>query len=214
MSSPTPPRAPHGPATTRRARAEDAGAVADILTAALADKYRPALGRQAARAVAAEVRHDAAASDRGGYFVVELGGAVVGAAHLAVGDPAEAGFMRRLAGSVGWVAAVRAFLLLSLLGEGRGAGADGYVEELAVDASARRRGAAWALLEALEREAERAGMTRLTLWVTVDNHAARALYRRFGFRVARRRRWLLGRLVFRAPGALYLERALTPAGRR
>lgn len=192
----------------RRARAGDAEALAGILTAALADKYRPALGRRATRAVAAEVRHDVAAARSGGYFVVERDGALAGGAHLAVGDPAEGGFMRRLTRSVGWPTAARALVVLGLLGTGRELAGDAYIEELAVHPEARRRGVAAALLGALEDEARRAGMTRLTLWVTLDNGPARALYGRAGFREARRRCWLVGRLVFRAPGALYLEKPL------
>jgi ribosomal protein S18 acetylase RimI-like enzyme len=45
--------------------------------------------------------------------------------------------------------------------------------------------------------------------VTTNNGPALALYRGAGFHPARRRRWLLGRLLFRAPGALYMEKRLS-----
>lgn len=192
---------------TRRATADDAAAVAEILTSALADKYRPALGRRAAQAVAAEVRHGTRAA-AGGYFVAELDGRLVGGAHLALGEPPGAGYLRRLADEVGWPVAVRAFLVLSLLGEGRRAPDEGYVEELGVAPAARRRGVARALLGALEGEARRAGRRRLTLWVTTNNAGALELYRRSGFRAVRWQRWLGGRLVFGAPGALFMEKPL------
>jgi ribosomal protein S18 acetylase RimI-like enzyme len=195
--------------TTRRATAADAPAVARILVSALGDKYRPALGRWAVQAVAAEVRHGVLAG-HGGYFVAELGGTVAGAAHLALGEPREAGYLRRLADEVGWLVAARAFIVLSLLGEGRRAADEGYVEELGVAESARRRGVARALLAVLEEEARATGRRRLTLWVTTDNAAALALYRGFGFLAVRHHRWIAGRLVFGAPGAVFMEKVLTP----
>lgn len=198
---------PPAGALTRRATADDAGAVAALLVRALGDKYRPALGRGAARAVAAEVRH-ASHAPSGGYFVAEVEGRIVGAAHLALGEPPGPGYLRRLSREVGWPAAARAFVVLSLLGEGRRDPDEGYVEELGVAPSARRRGVARALLAALEREARGAGRRRLTLWVTVNNDGAQALYRGWGFRAVRRQRWLFGRWVFGASGALFMEKAL------
>jgi len=80
-----------------------------------------------------------------------------------------------------------------------------------VDAWARRRGVASALLEACADQAHAAGRRRLTLWVTIDNAGGRALYEATGFAESRRRRWLVGRLLFRAPGAILMERRLAPA---
>jgi ribosomal-protein-alanine N-acetyltransferase len=79
-----------------------------------------------------------------------------------------------------------------------------------VAAWARRRGVARALLAACEAEARRVGRHRLTLWVTIDNAPARALYEGCGFRESWRRAWLIGRLVFRAPGAILMEKPLSP----
>ena len=44
----------------------------------------------------------------------------------------------------------------------------------------------------------------------MTNDAALALYAAEGFREARRRRWFVGRLLFRAPGAIFMERVLGP----
>lgn len=201
------PRPDPRPATTRRATAADAPAVAAILVEALGEKYRPALGGAAARIVEGEVRNASAAS-RGGYFVAEADGRIVGAAHLAVGDPTESGFMARVAAEVGRWRALWALAVLSLLGEDQRAPDEAHVEELSVAPAARRRGVGTALMAALEIEARRAGTTRLTLWVTTSNDGALALYRGLGFTRADRRRWLVGRWVFGAPGALYLEKRL------
>ena len=77
--------------------------------------------------------------------------------------------------------------VLSLLGVGAPDADEAYVDELGVAAWARRRGVGRALLAACEAEARRAGRDRLTLWVTIDNAAARALYEGCGFRESWRR---------------------------
>ncbi len=69
---------------------------------------------------------------------------------------------------------------------------------------------ATALLAMCETEARRHDRTRLTLWVTITNAAARPLYARAGFREVRRRRWIIARMLFHAPGAILMERALRP----
>ena len=56
-----------------------------------------------------------------------------------------------------------------------------YVDALAVEADARRRGVATALLAAAEEEAIRAGMNGVALDTGVANAAARALYEHCGF---------------------------------
>ena len=195
--------------TIRPASADDAEAIAAVLTVALVDKYRPALGRRAADAVAGAVRAEAGAAGVG-YFVAEHDGAVVGAAHLALDEGSGAGLVSGMAAVVGWPRALRAAAVLALVGEGPRAADVGYIDELAVAGGARRRGAGRSLLAACEECARAAGKRRLTLWVTSDNHGALALYRGAGFRAARRRRWLIRRLLFRAPGALYMEKTISP----
>jgi ribosomal protein S18 acetylase RimI-like enzyme len=56
-----------------------------------------------------------------------------------------------------------------------------YIDALATDPDLRRRGAARALLEEAEREAEQRGLRAVTLDTTLDNEAARALYASAGF---------------------------------
>jgi ribosomal protein S18 acetylase RimI-like enzyme len=194
----------------RSAREDDAPAIAAVVVDALADKYGPALGRAAVDGVEELVRRDIREGTASRYWVAELEGRVAGGVHLVLADERGGGALRALAAAVGWPRALRAVLVFSLLGSGRVARDEGYIDELGVAEWARRRGAARALLSACEREARRAGKRRLTLWVTSDNSAARPLYERYGFREARRRRWLLGRLVFGAPGAIFMEMSLPP----
>jgi ribosomal protein S18 acetylase RimI-like enzyme len=194
----------------RRAREDDAPAIAAVVVDALCDKYGPALGRAAVRGVEGLVRRDILEGSTSRYWVAEVDGRVAGGIHLVLEDDRGTGALRALAASVGWPRAVRAVAVFSLLGSGRVGRDEGYIDELGVADWARRRGAARALLSACEREARRVGKRRLTLWVTTDNRAARPLYERYGFREARRRRWLLGRLVFGAPGAIFMEMSLRP----
>jgi ribosomal protein S18 acetylase RimI-like enzyme len=199
------------PPHVRRAREEDASEIAAVVVDALSDKYGPALGRAAVRGVEGLVRRDIREGTRTSrYWVAEVEGRVAGGVHLMLADERGGGALRALAAAVGWPRALRAVLVFSLLGSGRVARDEGYIDELGVADWARRRGVASALLSACEREARRAGKRRLTLWVTFDNDAARPLYERYGFREARRRRWVLGRLVFGAPGAIFMEMSLPP----
>ena len=194
----------------RRALAADADAVGGMLAEALADKYGPALGGDAAAAIAGLLRHDIARVPSSCHWVAELDGRLAGSVHLALAGERNLGFTRTLAEAVGWPRAVRATVVLSLLGTGSPHADEAYIDELGVAAWARRRGVARALLAACETEARRAGRRRLTLWVTIDNAPARALYEGSGFRESWRRAWLLGRLVFRAPGAIFMEKTLSP----
>jgi ribosomal protein S18 acetylase RimI-like enzyme len=202
---PTPPTP-----VVRRAREDDAPAIAAVVVEALSDKYGPALGRAALRGVEGLVRRDVREGTGSRYWVAEVDGRVAGGVHLVLADEGGTGALRALADCVGWPLALRAVAVFSLLGGGRVARDEGYIDELGVAEWARRRGVASALLAACEAEARRAGKRRLTLWVTADNRAARPLYERYGFREARRRRWLVGRLVFGAPGAIFMELSLPP----
>jgi ribosomal protein S18 acetylase RimI-like enzyme len=203
MGTPPPP-------AVRRAREDDAPAIAAVVVEALSDKYGPALGRAALRGVEGLVRRDVREGRGSRYWVAEVEGRVAGGVHLVLADESGTGALRALAESVGWLLALRAVAVFSLLGGGRVARDEGYIDELGVAGWARRRGVASALLSACEAEARRVGKRRLTLWVTADNSAARPLYERHGFREARRRRWLIGRLVFGAPGAIFMELSLPP----
>jgi ribosomal protein S18 acetylase RimI-like enzyme len=205
---------PGPPPRPRLATAADAAGIARILTEALGDKLRPAFGGHAAAVMTALVAHDLGRRAVR-YWVVERDGAVVGAVHLALAQEPDPGFAARVADIAGWRRALWATLVLTVLAHGRLAPDEAYVEELGVAREARRGGVGRALMLACEDEARRRGKSRLTLWVTANNAAGIALYRSLGFTVARRRVWLWGRVLFRAPAALFMEKRLdgrpTPA---
>ena len=194
----------------RPAGTEDADAIAAVVLEALRDKYAPALGDAALQGIAALARWEIDEVPDSRHRVAEIDGRIAGVVHLAVGAEGAEGFCGALAREVGWPRAIRATLVLSLLSHDRLARDEAYIEELAVAGWARRRGVARALLAACEDEARRAGRGRLTLWVTTTNRAALPLYAAAGFRESRRRRWLVGRVLFRAPGAIFMERVLEP----
>lgn len=194
----------------RPAGVDDADAVAAVVHDALRDKYAPALGGAALRGIAALARWEIEEVPSSSHWIAEIDGRLAGVVHLAVGPGGVQGFCGALAREVGWPRAVRATLVLSLLAPTDLAADEAYVEELAVAGWARRRGVARALLATCEREARRLGRSRLTLWVTTTNDAALPLYASAGFRETRRRRWLVGRLLFGAPGAVLMERELSP----
>jgi ribosomal protein S18 acetylase RimI-like enzyme len=191
----------------RPARREDAEGIATTLVEALADKFRPAFGRHALPAMTALVRHDL---QRGAlrYWVAERRGTLAGVVHLALEQEPDPGFASRVASAAGWGVALRATLVLGVLAHGRLRPDEAYIEELAVSHGERRQGIGRALLAACEEEARRDGKLRLTLWVTRENAAGIALYESSGFSIRRRRRWLSGRLLFGASGALFMEKSL------
>lgn len=196
-----------GEVTLRRARTEDADAVAALLDDGLADKFRPAFGRRSLAAVQAFVRADIRAQP-GRRIVAEAGGEVVGTACLSVAGsppPALLGPVRR---EVGPTVALRALLVLGALGVRRMAPGDAFVEELAVAVGARRRGVGRQLMQRCEHEARRAGCRQLCLNVTSDNAPARALYERCGLSVSEREHWYVRRVLFGAPGSLVMRKRL------
>ena len=196
-----------GEVQLRRARSDDADAVARMLDEGLADKFRPAFGRRSLDAVRAFVRADIRAQPER-RIVAEAAGGIRGTASLSIsGDPPPAllGPVRR---EVGLTVATRAFLVLSALGVRRMAPGDAFIEELAVATDARRQGIGRRLVERCEHDARRAGCRRLCLNVTSDNSSARALYESCGLSVSDRESWFLRRLLFGSPASLLMRKRL------
>jgi ribosomal protein S18 acetylase RimI-like enzyme len=190
----------------RPAAPGDAGAVASILATALGAKYGPAMGPRAEEALRALVADEVARADHG-YWVAELGGRVVGAAHLAVaGEAADRDVGRRLTAVLGRARATWALSTLALLSHGPLGDDDAHIGEVGVVPDARRRGVARALMLRVEERARELGKTRLSLLVTTENAPAIALYRDLGYTVRRRTRWYAGRAVFGSRGALIMEK--------
>ncbi len=200
----------HRPPEIRPASPGDARSIARLVCEALGDKYRPALGGRAMEGIAALVDRDVGGAGANQRWVAEVGGRMAGCVALVLDHDPDAGFPGTLARAVGWPRAIRATLVLGTLGHGRLTADEGYIDELAVAGWARRRGVARALIETCAAQARAADRSRLTLSVTIDNDAARRLYATSGFCEIHRRRWLTGRLLFRAPGAILMERRLAP----
>ena len=123
-------------------------------------------------------------------------------------DPPAVGVARRLAQVVGWTRTLWALGALSILSHGPLAEDEAYVGELAVASGARRQGVGLMLMRHLDTQAAALGKSRVTLWVTDDNDAARALYAGLGFTEHSDRRWRLGRLIFKSRGAILMEKRL------
>ena len=174
---------------------------------------RPAFGAAGPAAIASLVERDINRPTIR-YFVAERAGTVVASTRLAVGQDASADGIHPIASRIGWPRAIRGALVLGLLTHRRLAGDEAYIEELAVAPKFRRQGIARALLDRCDDEARQNGKRRMILWVTEQNTGAVALYEGHGYRIARRMRTLRGRLLFRAPVALLMEKALpgTPDG--
>jgi ribosomal protein S18 acetylase RimI-like enzyme len=174
----------------RRARPEDAEAVADLLyesSSELYDRYAGGSGA-ARRLLAAAFRHPGTTSSAEVMTVAELDGEV--AAVLAAFPVGEAerrarSFLRlslRRLPPWRWPPALRLFRL----------GAEAapppppralYVDALATSSRFRRRGAARALLDAARERAVRLRLTSVALDTETANAPARALYDGAGFRV-------------------------------
>lgn len=200
----------------RPAMTSDARAIARILAGGLGDKYGPAFGRHAMDALTAIVRASDGAPPGGYRVALDGDGTPCGVAFLGL-DGAGAPVFGPISREVGAITAIRASVVLLAFAKGRVEPDEAHLDELAVSPDARRRGIGSALLAECCDAAESVGMRRISLWVTGDNTAARALYARAGFRVVQRRRWWIGRLLFGARGALLMERRLdgppTPGAR-
>lgn len=197
----------------RRARAGDADRVAELLSEALADKYRPAYGDRARRAIRAVMLAEIAAGTPG-YMVADAGGRVVGAAHLTCADSPYVDWRGTLRSAIGRRGTWRADAVLAFLAHGPLSPGEGYVGEVAVDPAWRRRGVGDAVMSAVEEDARRRGCDFLSLWVTAENAAARALYEARGFRHVRTRRLPLGPRLFGARRLVLMHLSLARSPRR
>lgn len=191
----------------RLASPADAETIGALMSLALADKFRPALGRSAAVAMGAVVRDDLERRV-GRYWVATDGERILGAVHLIFGGDQASRFLRVVARSAGALTAARAYVVMAALGTGTLARDEAYVEELVVAEDVRGRGIGRALLQACVADARRAGRRRLSLHVTSNNETALGLYRSLGLMVVDERPWFLRRRLFRAPGMAYMQRPI------
>lgn len=201
--------APHA-IVVRRAEEADVPAMAAIVARAFADKFLPAFGTEerAIRALSPYVAAETAR--RGNYvFVAQADGVVVGSVSVSTQRGAVRGVPGMFIRALGFWGAMRALLVLSLLGDPAPAPDEAFVEVLGVAPEYRRRGVGRALMIAAEEHARSLRKRRLALYVTANNYSAQRLYLSRGLVVQRRLPSVTGWLFFRAPGFWRMEKALT-----
>lgn len=96
----------------------------------------------------------------------------------------ESHWRMRLRGAVTWLAVDDDGTprgIVGMIQEPGSPATDRHVVQLWVAPESRRRGVAWALLDAVRAAASAEGATTVSLWVADDNHAAGDLYVRAGF---------------------------------
>lgn len=200
---------PHPAPRVRRATAEDAAAVANIVARAFPDKFLPAFvtEERAIRALTPYIR--AAITRNGNYvFVATLGDQIAGTVSLCVRRAMVMGVFGMFVRAVGLPGALRAVLVLGMLGDPAPAPDEAYVEVLGVAPEYQRHGLGRALMVAAEDLARVLRKRRLTLYVTANNHAAQSLYISRGMAVQRRTPSLVGLVLFHAPGFWRMEKRL------
>jgi ribosomal protein S18 acetylase RimI-like enzyme len=182
----------------RPAQMDDIYPILNLHREAFADKFGAAFGAngtaRGVEAMAEAWRRQGSAALRG-MLVASIDGKVIGTITLRTwemgGDntgAAELAFQQVL----GAWGAIRSIFALSLL-DHQIDRAEGYITDVAVLSSYRRRGVAQALLSHAEEEARVRRKRYLGLYVSAANAGARQLYRRTGFTERRvRRSWLAG----------------------
>lgn len=199
----------YSPPVVRRAAADDAPAMADIVARAFPDKFRPAFGNDA-RAARALTPYTRATMRRHGteVYVAEVDGQVAGTVSLVLRKGFVFGTSGMFVRAVGVWWTLRAIAVLGFLSEPSPQGDEAYVEVLSVAPEYQRRGVGRALMSAAEARARTLGRRRLTLYVTANNHAAQALYHAQGLTVQRRSTSLVAWLLFRTSGFWRMEKQL------
>ncbi len=196
--------------TIRTARLEDSYPILRLHSAAFADQFGAAFGRQRDRgidALADAWRRQGSAVMRGLYLAC-LGDEIVGTIALRTSDmrfdtsgATEIAFHRAL----GPWGAMRSMFALSLI-DHRVGREEGFISDVAVSAAYQRRGIARLLLAHVEREARARRCRYLGLYVSAANLRARALYQTAGFTDIRTRRSLLALLVVRQYAWNYMRK--------
>lgn len=197
----------------RLARIEDIKPILELHCEAFADKFGSAFGvngtTRGVAALEASWRRQGAQALRG-MFVAEYAGRVIGTTTLRTWEmgnddtgATELAFQQVL----GLWGAMRSIFALSLLDHRVGRG-EGFITDVAVLASLRRRGVARALLARVEEEARLRSKHYLGLYVSGANLGARTLYQRLGFYEARVRRSWLTRVIFGQREWVYMRKDL------
>ncbi len=178
-----------GVLTVRAPGEEDLGDIAEVLVSAFPAEAQAAFGDEPDRQLAgvrALLRANAVPWRTG--LVAELDGEVVGLAALAWPDEKQRrGVWRELREEMPPFAALRALIVLSLLGEESAIPGEGLLSVLGVRKEARKQGIGCALVQASLEAARRRDLDAVRLSVASNNPVAMRLYERTGFR--RKGRW-------------------------
>jgi len=197
----------------RPARMGDIYPILRLHREAFADKFGAAFGAKGTargvEAMAEAWRRQGSAALRGMHVATadgqvigtitlrtwEMGGDNTGAAELA---------FHQVLGAWG---AIRSIFALSLL-DHQIDRAEGYITDVAVLGSYRRRGVAQAMLNRVEEEARLRRKRYLGLYVSAANEGARQLYRRAGFAEKRMRRSLLAGWILHQRSWIFMRKDL------
>lgn len=197
----------------RPATMDDIYPILQLHREAFADKFGAAFGvRGTARGIEAmaEAWRRQGSSSLRGMLVALADGQVIGTISLRTWEmgsensgAAEMAFHQVL----GLWGALRSIFALSLL-DHQIDRAEGYITDVAVLGSYRRRGVAQALLGCVEEEARRRRKRYLALYVSAANQAARQLYLGVGFVEHRVRRSLMAGWMLRQHAWIYMRKDL------
>ncbi len=196
-----------GPVRVRQARESDRRAVGHLLAVGFADKFAPVFGCDPDRTAA--ILADLPPS--GTVYVAEGAGRVVGTFTLVLDERPPSSVWPVLRRHLSLGAAVRAFVLLQLLGTSRPDRHTALVEAVAVLPEWRGRGVGRRMMAEALAEARRAGRRRVALYVVEGNHVAIHLYTSLGFRVQAAHRLFWARPLFGARRVLYMTAEVGPA---
>jgi len=188
------------PVWVRPARDPDRAAVGRLLAAGFADKFAPVFGPDPERTAA--VLADLPPS--GNVYVAEEAGRVVGTFTLVLEERPQGPLWPVLRRHLGFASALRAFLLLQLMGTSRPEPHTALVEAVAVLPERRGRGVGRRMMAEALAEARRAGRRRVGLYVVEGNEPAVRLYTSLGFQVQRAHRVVWTRPWFGARRVLYM----------
>jgi ribosomal protein S18 acetylase RimI-like enzyme len=197
----------------RPAQMDDIYPILGLHREAFADKFGAAFGAngtaRGVEAMAEAWRRQGNAALRG-MLVADADGQVIGTITLRTWEmgadntgAAELAFHQVL----GAWGAIRSIFALSLL-DHQIDRAEGYITDVAVLSSYRRRGVAQALLSRAEEEARVRRKRYLGLYVSAANEGARQLYRRVGFLERRMRRSLLAGWILHQRAWIFMRKDL------